>query len=165
MNRLPSLSFFIFLFIFGSFLYGQENEKYILGTPDESLLQIKVHVLGELRKPGEYIVSDKTDIVEIISKAGGVTEFSNLGKVLITRYTMPEGYQNDPTSKPRKEIIEYNVNEFLKDANSPRPPVLKPGDIIFVPRNGWSKWRSVATVVRDISVVISAYLLYRRTLQ
>ena len=42
-------------------------------------------------------------------------------------------------------------------------PTLQPGDVVVVPRNGFSKWKSVAGILRDLSVVASAYFLYLRT--
>ena len=142
-------------------LFAQDQGKYIYG--DEQRLQIVVHVLGEVKRPGEYIVPDNTDIVEIISKAGGTTEFSNLGRVYITRYHRPaqEG-SGSAASDTRKEIIEFNVDKFLKKQTGTPPPVLQPGDVITVGRNSWSKWRNMATIMRDISV--GAYFLYRRVI-
>src|SRR5688572_8546323 len=51
------------------------DDKYILGA--ESRLEIVVHVLGEVERPGEYRVTDETDVLELISKAGGPTRFAN----------------------------------------------------------------------------------------
>jgi hypothetical protein len=42
------------------------KDQYQIG-PDERLL-ITVHIWGEVRKPGEYLVPDDTDILELISK-------------------------------------------------------------------------------------------------
>ena len=73
------------LFIYYSILYlptiglAQQQlikkDQYQIG-PDEKLL-IRVHIFGEVQKPGEYLVPDDTDLLELISKAGGPTEFSN----------------------------------------------------------------------------------------
>ena len=82
-------------------LFAQDQGKYIYG--DEQRLQIVVHVLGEVKRPGEYIVPDNTDIVEIISKAGGTTEFSNLGSVFITRYHRPGHAVYGPGDPDRKQ--------------------------------------------------------------
>ena len=57
------------------------KENYLIG--EEQRLEIIVHVWGEVRQPGEKRVPDGTNILEVISKAGGPTEFSNLSKVLL----------------------------------------------------------------------------------
>ncbi len=141
-------------------VFGQETQKYLLG--EEEQLQIVVYVLGEVSRPGEYRVSDNTNVVELISKAGGTTEFSNLGDVTIRRELVMYD-ENSPRKIVSKDVLRFNVQEYLKDKNSPEPPLLKPGDVVYVRKNSWSKWRTVATVVRDISVVASAIFLYFRT--
>lgn len=144
----------------GNNLLAQESQQYLLG--EEQKLQIVVYVLGEVAKPGEYMVSDNTDVVKLIAKAGGTTEFSNIGKVTITR-TQTAYDDNSPIRKTQKEIINFSVKDFLSNPASQTPPILQPGDVIFVKRNAWSKWRSAFTVVRDLSVVASAYFLYLRS--
>ena len=72
------------LFLFSGNAFGQELEDYLLG--EEQQLQIVVYILGAIDKPGEYRVSDNTDVVELIAKASGTTDFSNRSKVSITRH-------------------------------------------------------------------------------
>lgn len=139
------------------------QDQYLLG--EEQQLQIVVHVMGEVARPGEYRVSDSTNLVELLSKAGGETDFSNLGSVLITRVKTPSalrGTGNEPIQMIEKEILKYNVSEYLKKKTGPPPPVLKPGDVIYVSRNKWHKWRTIAAVMRDLAIVASTYFLYLR---
>ena len=67
------------------------DDTYLLG--EEQRLEIVVHVLGEVERPGEYRVPDDTDVLEAVSKAGGPTEFAHLGNVSLRR--------RDPGSPPR----------------------------------------------------------------
>lgn len=139
------------------------QDQYLLG--EEQQLQIVVYVMGEVSKPGEYRVSDNTNLVELLSKAGGETEFSNLGAVLITRPKTPMDSriaENEPRQNIEKEIIRFNVGNYLKKKNGPPPPMLKPGDVIYVSRNKWHKWRTMAAIVRDLAIVASTYFLYLR---
>ena len=67
-------------------LPAQERTKpgdYFLG--DEEKLEMVVHIWGEVKEPGEFRVSYETNVVELISKAGGPTEFANLSKIRLTR--------------------------------------------------------------------------------
>lgn len=139
------------------------QDQYLLG--EEQQLQIVVYVMGEVAKPGEYRVSDNTNLVELLSKAGGETDFSNLGAVLITRPKTPAALRTPGNEAPQiieKEIIKYNVGDYLKKKTGPPPPVLKPGDVIYVSRNKWHKWRTIAAVMRDVAIVASTYFLYLR---
>ena len=52
----------------------QQKDQYQIGL---ERLMITVHIFGEVRQPGEFLVPDNTNILELISKAGGPTEFSN----------------------------------------------------------------------------------------
>ncbi|MFQ5649787.1 MAG: polysaccharide biosynthesis/export family protein [bacterium] len=142
------------------------QDRYIVGAGDqEQGLQMIVHVIGEVRKPGEYRVLDGTNILELFSKAGGPTQFSKLSGVTISRIrhgVAGNGRNGNGRLKTGNDIIRVNITHYLKKTNAAPPPQLKPGDVVFVPRNGWSKWRNIATIVRDVSVGISLYLLYLR---
>lgn len=140
------------------------QDRYLLG--EEEQLQIVVFVLGEVSKPGEYQVADNTNVVELLSKAGGETDYTNLGSVVITRVISPAAdkfSKKEPPQNVDKEIIQFNVSKYLKDKSGPPPPILKPGDIVYVSKNKWYTWRTVAAVLRDLAIVASTYFLYLRT--
>ncbi|MFQ5823647.1 MAG: polysaccharide biosynthesis/export family protein [bacterium] len=142
---------------------GQEKEKYILG--EDRKLEIVVHIIGEVRRPGEYIVLDNTNLIELLSKAGGPTEFSNLSSVTITRIDhelFTNNHNGTTRLKKGNRNINYNINDYLKSKNAIPPPKLKPGDIVLIPRNSWHKWRYTFRIIRDLSVIASVYLLYLR---
>ncbi len=157
--------YLLFIILNPLFIFGQESEKYYFGEPED--LQIKVFIMGEVKEPGEYRVSDNTNLVELISKAGGPTEFSDLNEVTVTRSKATLLANSDSVdrvlNKKSKQILKFNVNNYLKKQNTPYPPKLFPGDVIMVPRNKWHKWRNFATIIRDISVIASAYFLYLRS--
>lgn len=156
--------FFSLLCLFSfSNLYAQEKERYIVGETGE--LEMIVHIIGEVQQPGEYRVIDSTNLIELISKAAGPTEFSNLGAVTITRveYEGPaDGFQDNGRTRKINKIIKYNVNDYLKKTTGNPPPVLKPGDVVLVPRNNWHRWRNTFTILRDISVIASIVWLIDR---
>jgi hypothetical protein len=160
-TRTVFLLFFVLVFAQVGHVFAQE--KYILG--DEQKLEIVVHIIGEVKRPGEYQVLDGTNALELLSKAGGPTEFSNIGSVTIARvgcdYFSNDGNPGSGVNSP-KRIIKVNLNDYLKKANATPPPKLQPGDVVLVPRNSWSKWRDVARIIRDVSVMVSLYLLYLR---
>ncbi len=152
-NMKKVVNLFIFsvfiLFLSGS-AQGQELEDYLLG--EEQQLQIVVYILGAVAKPGEYRVSDHMDVVELISKASGTTDFSNMGKVSITRHKstyLAGSGENSGMQKTEgdKEIIYFDVNNYLKKIDGPPPPKVMAGDVIFVPTNKWKTWRTVAAIL------------------
>ncbi|MCG8607905.1 SLBB domain-containing protein [bacterium] len=148
---------------------AQDRETYLTGTNGQ--LEMVVHILGEVKKPGEYRVVDTTNLMELISKAQGPTEFSKLNSVTITRAyrevysngTKGTNGRNGRSRKMRgKRIVKFNVKDYLSTGKI-SPPTLRPGDVVMIPRNNWQKWRKAFTIVRDLSVVASAYFLYLRS--
>lgn len=141
---------------------GQEKENFLFG---EEKLQVIVYVIGEVENPGRYSIPDKTDLAELLAIAGGPTRFTNLSSVTITRHETPffvAASENGSAYSSKKQIIKFNVKDYLKKQDGPPAPKVKPGDIISVSSNKWHTWRSVAIVLRDLSVVASAYFLYLR---
>ena len=131
---------------------GPLDDTYLVGDADR--LEMVVYVLGEVVRPGEYRVTDDTDVLELISKAGGPTEFASLRDVSLRRRDVAG---TEPGAEP---IVHVNVSKFLTQEDAAPLPGLSPGDVVMVPRNGKAKWRYVFTMVRDLSVVVSMYLLY-----
>lgn len=166
MPRFKKSYWVVVLFLFCLFLEigsASAQEGYLVG--EEQKLEFIVHIMGEVKRPGEYRVPDNTNVLELLSKAGGPTEYSKLGSVTISRqqYNTPaDGWNGNDHLAKGNEVIRVNLDDFLKKDNSQPPPLLKPGDVVLVPRNSWSTWRNVSTIVRDLSVVASLYLLYLR---
>ncbi len=157
--------------LFSVTVFGQDQGKYIIGS--EKKLEMIVHIMGEVRKPGEYRVEDNTNLVELISKAGGPTQFSSLSSVRITRIGLMNSASNGGNGNPDrsvksnyqfgKRIMKINVNDYLNNENyKDRVPILLPGDVVFVPRNKWFTWRNVVSIARDLSVIASVYFIYLR---
>jgi protein involved in polysaccharide export with SLBB domain len=153
-----------------------KKDQYQIG-PDENLL-IRVHIFGEVKKPGEYLVPDDTDLLELISKAGGPTEFSNLTKIKITRglagkadirqtsFREAESMTDDMISKNKieKYVIKINLNKLLDDEKYLATiPVLQPGDVIRVGRNAWYTWQTVIRVVSELALIAQMWYWYSRS--
>jgi len=122
------------------------TREYHLG--EENKLEIVVNIWGEVGAPGSYRVADDTDLVKLISLAGGPTDYANLGNVKITR----------PNGRDEK-LIEVDLLRYLEDEAAEDPVVLLPGDTVRVPRNAKHTWRSAIKVLSDVSVIATLYVL------
>ncbi|NIA30515.1 MAG: hypothetical protein GXO75_02275 [Calditrichaeota bacterium] len=177
---------FSYLLVTSCLLYAQETQKkseYLLGTAEA--LEMVVHVWGDVRNPGEYRVPYDTNLLELISKAGGPAQYANLSKIRLTHESKSWHLTKDGLKKIISEsragkitedkleeslkshfanrVLVFNLDNYLKTSEtlSP-PPVLKPGDVVFVPRNSWSKWREFVRVANEVAVITSIYVWYLR---
>jgi len=136
---------------------AQERTGYLVGEPQG--LQMMVHIIGEVQKPGEYRVHDQTDLLELLSKAGGPTQFSRLSSVTVRRLAGSSSVDG----RPRKvEILHVNLAQALNAGRGTSLPLLKPDDVILVPTNSWHAWKDVSAILRDLSVVAGVYFTYQR---
>ena len=47
----------------------------------------RVYVIGQVTKPGAFVVNPRVDVMQAISMAGGTTPFASLGNIKIIRRT------------------------------------------------------------------------------
>jgi polysaccharide export outer membrane protein len=84
---------------------------------------------GQVGKPGKYDLRGNTTLVEAIAIAGGFTESSKHSQVLLFRRVDDQWME--------AKII--NVKEMEKSGNLKEDTFLRPGDMLFVPKNYFSK--------------------------
>ncbi len=84
----------------------------------------KVHVLGQVKSPGEYILTGNTDVMQALSMAGGVTAFAALRKIKILR-------RNSVTQA--QKVIGFNYSDVIKGKNLGQNILLHSGDTVVVP--------------------------------
>lgn len=160
-----------------------KSSEYILGT--EEKLEMIVHIWGEVKSPGEYRVPYDTNVLELISKAGGPSAYANLSKVRLTRESEQWHLNPDDLKKLvaesrsgrikedkieqslqahfAKRVLVYDLNHYIKNRKSlEMPPTMHPGDLIFVPQNGWYKWREIVRIAHEVAVIASVYVWYLR---
>ncbi len=146
------------------------KDKYIL--TEEQKLEIVVHVWGEIRSPGQYIVPDGTNVLELISLAGGPNEYSSLTNVVLSREYNPTEFRTMDFKVIRKQknikigknklIIRMNLHRHLEDVDQEHIYVLRPGDVISVKRNNWFKFQSLLRILTQISIIAQAVYYFSR---
>jgi polysaccharide export outer membrane protein len=82
----------------------------------------KVYVIGQVNKPGEFIVNPRVDVMQALSMAGGTTPFASLDNIIILRRTekQQEALHFDFTSVAKGRDLEQNIE-------------LRSGDVVVVP--------------------------------
>ncbi|RLD55289.1 MAG: hypothetical protein DRJ01_16845 [Bacteroidetes bacterium] len=109
-------------------------------------LKIKTYIWGQVRNPGLYIVPDNTDLLTLISSAGGPTENAKLSKIRIIR----------PTTEGNK-IIWVKLKEYMQTGNSDLIPILQPGDTIIVSGTIYYAFRKAANFLSNVAIMLSVY--------
>ena len=82
----------------------------------------KVFVIGQVNKPGEFIVNPRVDVMQALSMAGGTTAFASLGNIMILRRT-----------GPKQESLRFDYTEVAHGKNLEQNIELRSGDIVVVP--------------------------------
>src|SRR5262245_62577333 len=89
--------------------FAQERSGYLPG--EHQGLEMMVHIIGEVQKPGEYRVPDQTDLLQLLSKAGGPTQFSRLSAVSVRRMSGGRLAAAAGGAPPQIEIIHVNMDD------------------------------------------------------
>ena len=120
--------------------------RYYLGAEDELL--IPINIWGFVRRPGQYMVPNNTDLISLISFAGGPSEGARIKGVKIVR----------SNSRIGNRVWKVNVQKFLDSADGRYIPILKPGDTVVVKGSAFSKIRNFFSFMASFAVF--AQLIY-----
>lgn len=83
----------------------------------------KVYVIGQVTKPGEFVVNPRVDVMQALAMAGGTTPFAALNGIVILR-RMANGEQ---------EAIPFHYKEVAGGRNLQQDVTLQAGDVVVVP--------------------------------
>ncbi|MBD1395409.1 polysaccharide biosynthesis/export family protein [Mucilaginibacter glaciei] len=127
--------------------------KTVIKDPiiEVKLVNLTVTILGEVRSPGNYpLLKDRTTLVEMIGRAGGITDKANEKRVKIIR-----GGVLNPQ--------EYEID--LSDMSSMSNPamILRNQDIVYIGQNKRAirndKLQNFSTIVQPALLLINTALL------
>lgn len=110
-------------------------------------LKIKAYIWGQVKKPGLYIVPDNTDLLTLISSAGGPTENAKLSKIRIIR-----------TTEEGDKVIWVNMKKYLETGDPDLIPVLKPGDTVVVSGSTYYAFTKAVDWLAQIAIILSVYV-------
>lgn len=82
----------------------------------------RVYVIGQVNKPGAFVVNPRVDVMQAISMAGGTTPFASLGNIKIIRRTASG-----------QQAIPFNYNDVIHGDDLAQDIMLEAGDVVVVP--------------------------------
>jgi polysaccharide biosynthesis/export protein len=102
--------------------------KNFITTPEVTVIVEKVNsrkynVLGEVSKPGSYLLTASTTIMDAIAAAGGFRDFAKKTGVYVLRKG-PDGSESH---------LKFNYKEFIKGKGTSQNFKIEPNDTIIVP--------------------------------
>lgn len=116
---------------------------YYAAKPGE--LTMFVNLWGSVERPGRYEVSSSTNLIQLISYAGGPAEGAKLNRVRIIRIMEDE---NGRFSKQKLTIdLENLENVEYEDLE------LFPGDTIVMANSSWPKIRDVIALTVGVATI------------
>lgn len=102
-------------------------KKYI---PDASVsVSVKaalghaVNVIGQVTRPGEFVINRRLTVMQALSQAGGLTPYAKEGGVIVIRH----GADGKDTSIP----VPYR--DIISGDDLDKDVALEPGDVVVVP--------------------------------
>lgn len=95
---------------------------------------------GELKNPGKYELRGHVTVVQGIALAGGFTNAAKHSDVYLFRRSSGEAV----------EVRKLNVKQMMAVADLSEDMYLKPGDVIWVPQNTFSKVKGVVEMFRGL---------------
>jgi hypothetical protein len=124
---------------------ASQPSYYYIARPGEITMQ--VNLWGDVLKPGRYEVPISTDLIQLISLAGGPTREADLSEVRISRYAKSAAGLS-------KYQVKVNLEDFLKTDEAKLP--LLNGDAIYVDYVTRFNFRDVITIVSTAALVTIA---------
>jgi len=113
---------------------------------------MRVSIIGEVSKSGEYQVSTKSNILDIIKIAGGYTDSADIKKVTVI--------QESSESGKGKSMQTVNIQKILTNGEFQLLPELVSGDTIFIPRKPEGNvWNTIVRISSQISTIAVAFFV------
>jgi len=82
----------------------------------------KVYVIGQVQKPGDFVVNPRVDVMQALSMAGGTTPFAALGDIMILRRT-----------DTGQQALPFKYTDVVRGRNLQQNIMLQAGDVVVVP--------------------------------
>jgi polysaccharide export outer membrane protein len=115
----------------------RRNDKVVV----QDLRERTVSVLGEVKNPGEVLLTHNSTLPSVIAEAGGLTDAAGNARISII----------DPQTQ-KQRFVRFND---LLTPSGVTEVALQPGEVIFVPKRGISKIGYVLTQISPMTSLMS----------
>lgn len=135
---------------------AQASEYMYRSSPKESL--ISVQLLGAVQKPGVYYVPTDTDLLKVLTLAGGSTNGGDISEVMV-RKQEPEKWAQVKSKAvdEHKGTYEVDLQELIKQGGG-ETLKMNHDDLIYVPPREALVSPETSKTITLVSVVMSIAL-------
>lgn len=134
----------------GQFSEGSPSghgSEYVSGAYKGAVL-IPVSILGAIPKPGVHHIPTRTNLLKLLTLAGGPLETAKLSELVIKRLK-----SDDTKEEVQEEIFKIDAEELLTTSGE-RGPLLRAGDVVYIP----AKKPLIDSNTMQVVAIISAIL-------
>jgi polysaccharide export outer membrane protein len=82
----------------------------------------RIYVIGQVNKPGAYIMNPQLNVLQALSLAGGTTPFASLNDIRVMR-----------ASSEEKRAMKFDYGDVSRGRNLEQNVMLEAGDVVIVP--------------------------------
>ena len=82
----------------------------------------KVYVIGQVSKPGSYVMNPRMNVLQALSVAGGMTPFASANDIIVLR-----------GNGAQQKTLPFHYGEVVKGRNLNQNLQLEAGDVVVVP--------------------------------
>jgi len=155
----------VFLLFLGGLLHAQDAgqlsrldgaARYYLGDRDQVVMSI--NVWGYVQKPGQYFVPRNTDLISLISFAGGPRDGANLSEVTIVRAGQIKAGNGEAKQDENDEvpILTVDVKQSMQSGKLSQIPVLMAGDTVVIRESGGRKFQKILGFNSFVNIITAA---------
>jgi polysaccharide export outer membrane protein len=94
----------------------------VVSVAVKSLDGCKIYVIGQVNKPGSYVMNPRINVLQALSVAGGMTPFASTNDIMVLR-----------GSGNAQHAIGFRYGEVIKGRNLNQNVLLESGDVVIVP--------------------------------
>ncbi len=139
----------------------QQTAEYIFrNSPRDNLVTIQV--FGSVARPGMYYVPEDTDLMKLLTLAGGVVNSSELDEVIVRKLEGKawKGVNNKFVDQRNDQTYVVDVDGMLKNSPSVKPLRMSHDDFVYVPQKESFISNDFTKIVSILSVVLTGVLTY-----
>jgi polysaccharide export outer membrane protein len=82
----------------------------------------KVYVIGKVHRPGEIVLTHNADVMQVLSMAGGMTQYADADDIVILR-----------RDNGQQVVYKFDYDDVKQGEKLQQNIILKSGDVVVVP--------------------------------